>query len=495
MKNRFTKYYLSVILASIFMTGITQTEEDALRYSNLQFGGTARYLGVSGAFGALGADISVLSINPAGMARYKKSEFTFTPNISLSNTESKFGTSSTLNGKENLNVGSFGIVAVTKQNPEKQNKWNGFQFGFAYNRLADFNESYQIVGNNDTLYNSMSHVFAERSIGTSPELLIENDPFYGDLAYQTYITDYDTTSGLYSSRMNSQSIHHDHLVTRKGRVGEYSMAVSGNYNQKFYIGGSIGIPKIYFEETKTHSEIEIADSTEFTHSFTFNEYNLTRGNGINAKIGFIILPTQWLRLGFAYHTRTFYNLNDQWNTSMNSRVSETETYSYNSFDGNYRYQLTTPSKIIGSASVIIAKKALLSVDYSRINHSTSKLNTDTYYGGNYSFDNENNAIERNYQVANNIQIGSEIKIGDFYMVRAGYAIFQSPYYPSLSVNSFNRSSYSLGLGYRNKKYFFDLGTRYSVWKENYYMYDPLIVANSEIDKSLLNICFTLGFKW
>jgi hypothetical protein len=180
---------------------------------------------------------------------------------------------------------------------------------------------------------------------------------------------------------------------------------------------------------------------------------------------------------------------------MNSRVSETETYSYNSFDGNYRYQLTTPSKIIGSASVIIAKKALLSVDYSRINHSTSKLNPDTYYGGNYSFDNENNAIERNYQLANNIQIGSEIKIGDFYMVRAGYAIFQSPYYPSLSVNSFNRSSYSLGLGYRNKKYFFDLGTRYSVWKENYYMYDPLIVANSEIDKSLLNICFTLGFKW
>ncbi|MBG14924.1 MAG: hypothetical protein CL853_01075 [Crocinitomicaceae bacterium] len=494
MKNRYIKYYLSIILASIFTAGFAQTEEDALRYSNLQFGGTARYLGVSGAFGALGADISVLSVNPAGMARYKKSEFTFTPNISLSNTESRFNSSSMIAGKENLNVGSFGIVGVTKQNPEKQSKWNSIQFGFAYNRLADFNESFQINGNNQNNYNSMSHVFALRSLGSSPESLLQNDPFYGDLAYQTYITDYDSTTGFYSSRMNSQSIHHDHVVNRKGRVGEYSIAISGNYNQKFYIGGSVGIPKVHFEETKSHSEVEIADSTEFTHSFTFNEYNFTRGNGINAKIGCIILPTQWLRLGLAYHTRTFYNLTDNWNTSMNSRVSETETYSYSSFDGNYRYQLTTPSRLIGSASLIIAKKALISVDYSRINHSTSRLSPDTYYGGNYEFNAENSAIDSNYKAVNNIQIGSEMKLGDFYMIRAGYAIFQNPY-SDLNDNSFNRSSYSLGIGYRNKKYFFDLGARYSIWKENYYMYDPSIVANSEIDKSLLNISFTIGFKW
>ena len=87
-----------------------------------------------------------------------------------------------------------------------------------------------------------------------------------------------------------------------------------------------------------------------------------------------------------------------------------------------------------------------------------------------------------------------MKLGDFYMIRAGYAIFQNPY-SDLNDNSFNRSSYSLGIGYRNKKYFFDLGARYSIWKENYYMYDPSIVANSEIDKSLLNVSFTIGFKW
>ena len=494
MINRFFKYYFSLSFLIITSVCFTQNEEDALRYSNLHFGGTARYIGVSGAFGALGADISVLSVNPAGMARYKKSELTFTPNVSLSSSESSYESSIGQAGRENINVGSFGIVGVTKQDPEKRSKWNSFQFGFAYNRLADFNDNIQINGNNDNNYNSMSHVFALRSVGSSPDQLLQNDPFYGDLAYQTYITDYDTTTGFYSTRMNSPTIFQDHQINRKGRVGEYSIAVSGNYNQKFYIGGSIGIPKVFFEENKTHYEIEIVDSSEFAHSFTFNENNQTNGNGINAKIGCILLPNQWLRLGFAYHTRTFYNLSDNWNTSMRSRVSETETYSCSSYDGNYRYQLTTPSRIIGSASVIIAKKALLSLDYSRINHSQARLSPDTYYGSNYNFSNENNTIDTNYRASNNIQIGSEMKIGDFYMVRAGYAIFQNPY-SSINDNSFNRTTYSIGVGYRNKKYFFDLGGRYSTWKENYYMYDPSIVDNAEMVKSMLNLSFTVGFKW
>ena len=44
-----------------------QNSVDALRYSKIHLGGTARYMGMSGAFGALGADISTFSINPGGI--------------------------------------------------------------------------------------------------------------------------------------------------------------------------------------------------------------------------------------------------------------------------------------------------------------------------------------------------------------------------------------------------------------------------------------------
>ena len=72
MKNIALKYKILPLLIFIIFSMKAQNEEDALRYSNVFFGGTARYMGVGGAFGALGADISVLNINPAGMARFKK---------------------------------------------------------------------------------------------------------------------------------------------------------------------------------------------------------------------------------------------------------------------------------------------------------------------------------------------------------------------------------------------------------------------------------------
>ena len=179
---------------------------------------------------------------------------------------------------------------------------------------------------------------------------------------------------------------------------------------------------------------------------------------------------------------------------MSSVISSSEQYSYNSIDGNYNYKLNTPNKIIASTSVIVAKKALISVDYSRINHSLSRLNPNKFYGSNYNYDTENNAIDSNYRVSNNIQIGTEIKIGSFFMLRAGFASFQNPYAFNTD-NSYNRNSYSAGIGYRNKKYFIDFGARYSTWKDNYYMYDPAIAPVTRFDNNMLNITVTCGFKW
>ena len=46
----------------------SQNLTDALRYSTGETQGTARFKSMSGAFGALGGDLSAVSINPAGSA-------------------------------------------------------------------------------------------------------------------------------------------------------------------------------------------------------------------------------------------------------------------------------------------------------------------------------------------------------------------------------------------------------------------------------------------
>jgi hypothetical protein len=83
----------------ILLTGIlcaagtinAQTHADALRYSQHYLSGTtARSVGMGGAFGALGGDFSTLSTNPAGIAVYRGSELTFSPEIYVSGTDSRY---------------------------------------------------------------------------------------------------------------------------------------------------------------------------------------------------------------------------------------------------------------------------------------------------------------------------------------------------------------------------------------------------------------------
>ena len=114
MKNLALKYNLLLIILCLSSSFLSQNEEDALRLSNLHFGGTARYISVGGAFGSLGADISVLSINPAGMARFKKSEFSFSPNVTLS------GSSSYLDSASNSTISGNGSTQTL------QVFWNSF---------------------------------------------------------------------------------------------------------------------------------------------------------------------------------------------------------------------------------------------------------------------------------------------------------------------------------------------------------------------------------
>ena len=69
------------ILITFSLNIHAQTISDALRYSNLEVGSTARTVGVGGGIGALGADYSVLSTNPAGLAAFRTNEFVITPSI------------------------------------------------------------------------------------------------------------------------------------------------------------------------------------------------------------------------------------------------------------------------------------------------------------------------------------------------------------------------------------------------------------------------------
>ena len=140
MKNRnnLIQIIFSLILISNFATA--QTAYDALRFSSTEAGGTARTMSIGGAIGALGGDFATVSSNPAGLATFRKSEFTITPGYLKVNTKSKLTSSYTTNNEILDKGSSFGLsnigLVISKKPSNK--KWSNVNFAVGTNCIANY---------------------------------------------------------------------------------------------------------------------------------------------------------------------------------------------------------------------------------------------------------------------------------------------------------------------------------------------------------------------
>jgi hypothetical protein len=101
------KICLTLTLLGMFAGGtFAQNQLDALRYSRLNPSGTARFVAMGGAFGALGSDFSALSVNPGGIGLYRSSEFSITPSFSTTTTESQLNGNFREDSRYNFNLGN-----------------------------------------------------------------------------------------------------------------------------------------------------------------------------------------------------------------------------------------------------------------------------------------------------------------------------------------------------------------------------------------------------
>lgn len=79
MNNLKHIFFASMLMAS--MTAAAQETYQDAKLAAPQLTGTARYVGMGGAMEALGADISTISSNPAGIGLFRKSQVTLTAGV------------------------------------------------------------------------------------------------------------------------------------------------------------------------------------------------------------------------------------------------------------------------------------------------------------------------------------------------------------------------------------------------------------------------------
>lgn len=495
MKKRITALSVLLLLA---VTAFGQTDDDALRYSQLTFGGTARNLATGGAFGALGGDVSTLSNNPAGIGIFQKGQFTFSPSFSSIKTNSLFLDNNEEDRKYNFNISNFGIL-WSKQLDEKKSDWRNISFGFVMNRQSNYHSKISYSGFNET--SSLTDYFAEEATNTVPSQVADKFPFDAGLAGKTGLIWYYSGDSLnYHGATMGSGIQQQRNIVTRGRTNEYDISFGGNYKDKLYVGGTIGIPDLEYENETDHTEKDNDNTIPEFKSFTYSQSYSTSGTGVNAKFGLIYRVNDYVRIGGAVHSPTYYRLTDKYNSSVKSDLDSSGTYSAVSPSGKFNYNLTTPWRVMGSIALLFKKYGFISMDYEWLDYSEAFFSASRFASAddkNY-LNGVNQSINMKYGPASNIRVGGEFAY-DVFRFRLGYAMYGSPMQSGKAAKGFDFSSqsYTGGIGIMDGNYFLDLGfarTESKLFQQPYSLSNS-VVPGAGITQWNSNIIVTTGIKF
>lgn len=506
-----------IILGLLFLAGtakgvFAQDEFDALRYSFTTNHGTARGMSIGGALGSLGGDFSTLSVNPAGIGIYRKSEFSFSPSFQAGNNQSTYLGTTSDDQFSRFNFASFGFVITSakKGNAYKKSPWKSVSFGFGMNKLASFRNDYTYSGKNykSSIVERWSEEF--NKLGGLNENTKNQVSYPAFAAYQTWLIDKDYTVGGDSSKARSYVPYQSGLqqtkrVREKGGMNEYVISAGGNFQEKLLLGATLGISSVNYDRDLYIDEEDISGNANNDFgSMNYNESLQTTGIGINLKLGAIYKPTNLLRFGLALHTPTHIELND-----VSSIYMKSNTDSFllrNGFSNSpiteftqdtalsFNYSLNTPYKALASATVLFKQYGFFTADVEYVNYASMRYNLGEGYEK--ETDAINSTIKNTYQDAINVRLGIEGKLNDF-SVRAGYAFYGSPYEPT--NNQGDKSMYCAGIGYRTNTWFLDAAYIYS---SQTYSEKPYVLGRSNADvqsatiqRNTGNAVLTLGWKF
>lgn len=470
----------------------TQTAYDALIASGNELNGTARFMAVGGAMGALGGDASTIFYNPAGIGIYRSSELSISGNVHWNNT-SMINSNSSFNSYDSKTYVDLQHVAYvgTWVFEENQNLLN-FNLGIAYNQSKKFAREGHYHGMQPHSYTQWvaamtdgipvgSLVNSDTSWDINPAYDDVSIPWNSILAFDSYLTDTkftlrdDVYQGLYDWA-GGQPVDQYIKFHEFGSANDFALSFAGNFNNLVYWGMTFECDYTNYGRNITHEE-SFADGSRYNLHNTY----LMEAIGFTYKIGLIVKPTNWLRIGAAFHTPTTYTLDDistskiaydVYDLSGNRRAGVRETpYAVT---GSTRF--SGPLKAIGSLGFVLGKFGFIGVDY-QYENSAAINDRDSQIKDLYSSDLKDRHI---------IRAGIEVKpladlslrLGGGYSTSAVSENMSRGYYYNdmrTDVDYYNeKDSYNVtaGIGYRFGRHSLDLAYVWQVNTADYYPYSP-----------------------
>ncbi len=525
---------------------------DFSELSRMQNFGTARVMGMGGAFVSLGADLTSMSLNPAGLGMYRRSEFAITPLVAVSHAETANTASWASNNKGRFTVGNIGAAINVYENASKG--VTSITFGMGLNRIADFNTRYSYSSEaefNGTPVASIADIFAgmfnrgeggqiiypqPQPDGNPNGRLDYANPYFWPavLGYKNAMTHVNPTSGSWERDAigNNASIRRSVDVQNVGSINEFDVSFGMNINNLVYVGATLGIQSVHKRSDVVYGEdYGYFDNPEglaygpdgklrpaqLGYADLWQRTELD-GSGFNFKLGVVVRPTKGLRLGMAFHTPTFYSLERSYRAGTDYRLLSNEDspsfedriespIQYDE-DGN-SWEFISPSRLMFGASYTFGKYAVVSVDYERDWYNGIRVK-NTPRGIDFSKEDYKLDFKENFCGTNSIRAGIEVKPLPIFALRAGGGYTSSMLRDEELAYEFPQSTtsyyFTAGAGVNiTKNIVFDLAYQYLSQQQSqyrlFYSYDQAVgdfVAESGLyDTSLTRhfISMTIGFRF
>ena len=499
------RYYVLIVLLIVLpQLLLAQNFADAFRLSYNQIQGTARSAGMGNAFGALGGDFTSISINPAGSAIYQSGEFVITPGYYINKTEQTVGNSIFSDNDQSFalnNVGAIGTFKTTRS----EAGIISVNYGVGYNRLANFNSNaFADNANSPQSYLDNIADYANSQYDIDPITIdylgsVIGDILYQDwptkLAWENYLIDPATDNGgnqidgLYRPFLaNGVPVDQQRTYSTEGKIDEYVFNVSLNFNHSFYVGATLGLHDISFKKNILYEEF-FGSGGDMAY---WDDYYMD-GSGLNFKIGAIYKPSQNIRLGLAFHSPTFYEIEEESILEMQS--TKQQGGSVDAGHNYYNYNFNTPLKVVASGAAVFGKRGLISADVEYMDYASMRFRK----GGNGSdnFNDLNSDMGDVFESTVNVRLGAEYKLTNLFTVRAGYERYGNPFKNTLEQQTTltdGVSVFSGGFGYTVNAFSVNLAYTNTIAstsqgnpQPNYYQVPT--------DTNNHNILMTLGFRF
>lgn len=509
--KKITYIVISLLLMVTYSYG--QGEVEANQFSRNDLYGTARALSMGGAFGALGGDLTGVSINPAGIAVYRSSEISATAVFQ----NEKFKAGDVSNSKNKFNVRNFGFVGYF---PTTNPMVPVVNFGFSYDKIKSFDREIGAFGANraTSLMDYMSHVstIANNGAGVNPidmefdnkdenyDPFLSGAPWLGILGYNSHLINPGKDSqGNFYTPLHNESVNNSLSMSERGSIDTYDFTFGTSINNTLNLGISLSLTDINYNLYSMNSEdFAIGENA----GFDLHNWLVSEGNGVGVKLGLIYRPVNEFRLGLSYQSPTWYSMTDRYTGEIEENVTEYVNKDFGEFKDNYYkdykpgttysgekrndYNFKTPDKWTLSAAAVLANSMILSVDYELTNYGSMKYSEPS--GSNYPKDYyalDNGYISEDFKTSSTIRAGLEYRFTPQFSGRLGYAWMQNPYDNKFRENGNamtvgSTTAYRIegdanyftgGFGYRFNRFFYaDLAVVYKVQEDELYSYPNVL---------------------